>query len=250
MRATQLLITLLVSSLSLPSVAAGFGDLLKQGEQLLRQKPALSSSANSGDLDTATLSKGLKEALAIGGERAISRLSDNGGYLNSSDVKIPLPGFLNTAGDTLRRFGLSSQVDAFERSMNSAAEQAVGEATPLFVDTISNLTLEDAKAIYNGGDTAATDFFQSKMSGRLTEKLRPLINQAMSQTGVTRYYDALMDKASSTIPMLSSNKTDLSSHVTEATLKGLFLRLAQEEKQIRQNPVARSTDLLKTVFGR
>lgn len=250
MRQVQLLITLLTLTLSLPASAFNLGDLVKQGEKLLEQKPATNAPSQTSTLDSTTLSKGLKEALTIGGERAISRLSANGGFLNSADVKIPLPGFLNTAGDTLRRFGLSSQVDAFEKSMNSAAEQAVGEATPLFVDTISSLTLQDAQAIYNGGDTAATDFFQSKMSGRLAEKMRPLITQAMSQTGVTRYYDALMDKASSTIPMLGSNKTDLSSHVTEATLKGLFLRLAQEEKQIRQNPVARSTDLLKTVFDR
>ena len=107
-----------------------------------------------------------------------------------------------------------------------------------------------AQAIYNGGDTAATEFFQNKMSDKLGEKMRPLINRAMAETGVTRYYDALMDKASSTLPMLGAKKTDLGSHVTDATLKGLFLRLAQEEKQIRQNPLARSTDLLKSVFSR
>lgn len=250
MRKTHTTIALLTLTLSIPASAFNLGDLVKQGEKLLEQKPATSSPSRTNGLDSPTLSNGLKEALRVGGERAISRLSANGGFLNSADVKIPLPGFLNTAGDTLRRFGLSSQVDAFERSMNSAAEQAVGEATPLFVDTISNLTLEDAQAIYTGGDTAATDFFQDKMSGRLAERMRPLINQAMANTGVTRYYDALMDKASSTLPILGPNKTDLSSYVTEATLKGLFLRLAQEEKQIRQNPVARSTDLLKTVFGR
>ena len=250
MRKAHLIITLLALTLSHTASAFNLGDLVKQGEKLLEQRPATNAPSQSSGLDSTTLTKGLKEALKVGGERAISRLSANGGFLNSADVKIPLPGFLDTAGNTLRRFGLSSQVDAFERSMNSAAEQAVGEATPLFVDTISNLTLEDAQAIYTGGDTAATDFFQGKMSGRLAEKMRPLINQAMSETGVTRYYDTLMDKASSTIPMLGSNRTNLSSHVTDATLKGLFLRLAQEEKQIRQNPVARSTDLLKTVFGR
>ena len=250
MRKTHITIALLTLTLSLPASAFNLGDLVKQGEKLLEQKPATSAPSQTTGLDSATLSRGLKEALTIGGERAIARLSTKGGFLNSADVKIPLPGFLDTAGNTLRRFGLSSQVDAFEKSMNSAAEQAVGEATPLFVNTISNLTLEDAQAIYNGSDTAATEFFQNKMSDRLGEKMRPLIDQAMAQTGVTRYYDALIDKASSTLPMLGAKKTDLGSHVTDATLKGLFLRLAQEEKQIRQNPLARSTDLLKSVFSR
>lgn len=249
MRQAQLIITLLTLTLSLPATAFGLGDLVKQGEKLLDQKPAASAPLQTTSLDSVTLSNGLKEALKVGGERAISRLSANGGFLNNADVKVPLPGFLDTAGTTLRRFGLSSQVDAFERSMNSAAEQAVGEATPLFVDTISNLTLEDAQAIYNGGDTAATEFFQDKMSDRLAEKMRPLINQAMAETGVTRYYDALMDKAASKVPMLGANTTDLGSHVTDATMTGLFLRLAEEEKKIRQNPLARSTDLLKTVFS-
>lgn len=249
MRQIHLPIALLTITLSLPANALGLGDLVKHGEKLLGKPAASSSSTQTTGLDSITLSEGLKEALKIGGERAISRLAADGGFLNSADVRIPLPGFLNTAANTLRRFGLSSKVDAFDKSMNSAAEQAISEATPLFVNTLENLTLEDAKAIYTGGDTAATDYFRNKTSQQLKQRMRPLIDKAITSAGVTRYYDALMQQAVGKLPMLGSQTPDLSTHITDAALKGLFLRLGQEERQIRQNPVARSTDLLKKVFA-
>lgn len=230
--------------------AFGLNDLLKQGEQLLKEQPANATTGSNKALDSATLARGLKEALMVGGERAIERLSAEGGYLQHADVRIPMPGMLQQASTTLKRFGLGEQVDAFETSMNRAAERAVAEATPLFLDTISQMTLEDARKIYSGGDTAATDYFRSKTSTQLSETMKPLIDGAMSETGVTRYYTALTDKAGAAVPMLAGSIPDLSAHVTDATMQGLFKRLGEEEKLIRRNPAARSTELLKQVFSR
>lgn len=228
---------------------AGFNDLLKQGQQLLAKPPALQSSSTVSDIDSKNLTMGLKEALEIGGKRAIEKLSTSGGYLNSSDVRIPMPNILESASSTLKRFGLGSQVDAFERSMNNAAEQAVSEATPIFINTLSEMTVEDAQAIYSGGGTSATDYFKQKTSTHLADKMRPLIEAAMSSTGATRYYTALVEKAGKTMPFLANKTPNLGEHVTDAALEGLFLRLGQEEQKIRENPAARTTDLLKSVFG-
>jgi len=246
-RAT-VLATLILSSGS--AQAFGLNDLLKQGEQLLKEQSGNSQVQAVSGLDTSTLASGLKEALRVGGERAIEQLASDGGYLQHADVRIPLPGMLQQASSTLRRFGLTQQVDAFEVSMNRAAERAVKEATPLFFDTFSQMTFKDARKIYSGGDTAATDYFRSKSSSQLANKMAPLIEEAMTVTGVTSYYQALSDKAGATLPMLSNSVPDLNAHVTQAAMNGLFKRLGDEERLIRKDPGARSTALLKQVFGR
>ena len=241
---------LLALMLSLP-VQAGLDDLLKQGEKLLQEQTSSSSTSTPvpAGVDTATLAKGLKEALQVGGKRAIEQLAANGGYANHADVRIPMPGMLESVGGLMRNYGLGRQVDAFEASMNSAAEQAISEATPIFMDTLESMTLDDARRIYSGGDTAATDYFREKTQGPLTTRLQPLIEQAMGNAGVVQAYQLLVSQAESQVPMLQGMSPNLGKHVTEAALDGFFLRLAQEEQKIRENPVARTTDLLKEVFG-
>lgn len=242
---------LALSLLLLQPAQAGWDDLLKQGEKILQQQTSSDSNATPvpAGLDNATLAKGLKEALKVGGERAIERLATSGGYANHADVRIPMPGMLESVGGLMRNYGFGAQVDAFEASMNHAAEQAISEATPIFMDTLETMTLDDARRIYSGGDTAATDYFREKTSGPLTTRLQPLIEEAMASAGVMQAYRLLVDQAESQVPMLQGMSPDLGSHVTEAALDGLFLRLAQEEKQIRENPVARTTELLRDVFG-
>ena len=242
---------LVLSLLLLQPAQAGWDDLLKQGEKILKQETGTDSSGTPvpAGVDSATLARGLKEALRVGGERAIDRLASNGGFANHADVRIPLPGMLDTVGGLMRDYGLGSQVDAFEASMNSAAEQAIGVATPVFVDTLEQMTLEDAKRIYSGGDSAATEYFDDKTRAELTTRIRPLVEQAMDRAGVTQAYNLLVSQAESQVPLLQGMSPDLGQHVTESALDGLFLRLAQEEKKIREQPVARTTDLLKQVFG-
>ena len=232
-----------------PNSQAGLSDLLQQGQQLLSTETIQSSSQDSTDLDSDTLSAGLKEALNLGTERAVSALAAENGYFANEDVRIELPGMLQTTADLLRHAGLESQVEAFELSMNRAAETAVTEATPIFADAISAMTIEDARQIYSGGDTAATDYFRDKTWDQLSDKFKPSIEAAMQSNYVISSYETLMAAAKDKVPLLGNMNLDLADHVTDQALEGLFLMLANEEQQIREEPVARTTDLLKSVFG-
>ncbi|GGB90974.1 hypothetical protein GCM10011352_16270 [Marinobacterium zhoushanense] len=229
---------------------AGLKDLLNQGQELIKQSTQpQSSSSTATDLDTDTLSAGLREALEIGTQRAVETLSAQDGYLGNPSVRIPMPGYIETASGLLRAAGLGNQVDTFELSMNRAAEAAVTEATPIFVEAVKAMTIDDARRIYNGGDNAATEYFKTKTYDRLGEKFKPRIEESMAQYGVTSAYQLLVDSAGSKLPMLGNMNLDLADHVTGKALDGLFLMLAEEEKKIREQPLARSTDLLKQVFG-
>lgn len=243
------LFTLLVAG----SAQAGWNDLLNQGEELLKKTTQPDTQPNSSssttNLDTDTLSAGLREALEVGTRRAVETLSAKDGYFANPDVRIPMPGYIDTASGMLRKAGLGSQVDAFELSMNRAAETAVTEATPIFVEAVKGMSIDDARRIYSGGDSAATDYFKDKTYDRLGELFKPRIQESMAQNGVTSAYQLLMDSAESRLPMLGNFNLDLTEHVTEKTLDGLFLILAEEERKIREQPLARSTDLLKQVFG-
>lgn len=228
---------------------AGWNDLLKQGGQLLKDQQSSGTTTSTSTADEPTLTAGLKEALNVGAKRAIEALSKSNGYLGNPKVRIPMPGLLESSAGLLRQAGLGSQVDAFEVSMNRAAEKAVVKATPIIADTVKSMTIEDAQRIYGGGDSAATDYFREKTYDRLKSLFRPDIEQSMNQTGVTAAYQALASKAQSKVPMLGSMNLDLADHVTTKALDGLFLMLAAEEKKIREQPAARTTELLKKVFS-
>jgi hypothetical protein len=148
----------------------------------------------------------------------------------------------------LRATGFGGQVDAFELSMNRAAERAAPEARSIFGDAIRQMTFADARGILDGPDNAATAYFQAKTTDRLQALFKPITHQAMSEVGVTRDYQAL-DAQIKTIPMVDQISFDLDQYVTDKALDGLFLMLAEEERKIRRDPAARVTDLLRTVFG-
>lgn len=243
--------TLLLGTLTAPQVGAAWDDLLKQGQKILEGQSGSNQTGTPvpAGVDTATLARGLKEALRVGGERAIEQLAATDGYYGRPDVRIPLPGMLESGAGLLRRAGLESYVETFERSMNRAAEQAISEATPVFLDALEQMTLDDARKIYSGGDNAATDYFRGKTSAQLEQRLQPLISEAMAASGVTQAYQALIQQAESRMPLLKGFSPDLDAHVTSGALDGLFLRLAEEERLIRQQPGARTTELLKKVFG-
>lgn len=230
---------------------AGLSDLLNQGAELLKETTSETSSGDAAptDLSTDTLASGLKDALEVGTQRAVETLAATDGYYGSKDVKIPLPSYLETTRSLLVGAGFESQVEAFELSMNRAAEDAVTEAAPIFVDAVGAMTIDDARQIYSGGDNAATEYFRKNTYSQLKESFRPRIETAMASSGVTAAYQGLMDMAESQLSLLGSFNLDLPDYVTEQALDGLFLRLAEEEQQIRNEPVARTTDLLKQVFG-
>ncbi len=193
--------------------------------------------------------EGLKEALSVGTEKAIALLGRDGGYLNDAQVKIPLPDGLKSVSKGLRAIGQDELVDEFVNTINRAAEQAVPETLSIFGDTIKQMSLEDAKGILNGSDTAATDYFKDKGSNSLTAAILPIVQQATKQVGVTSSYKDLVGQVGFLGSYVDMDALDLDKYVTAKALDGLFLKLAEQEQLIRQDPVARTTDILKTVFG-
>jgi Protein of unknown function (DUF4197) len=205
--------------------------------------PALAS------LSSDQVTQGLKNALSKGLDRAIASLGKPGGFLTNVAVKIPLPDKLQTAEKTLRAVGEGQLADQCITTMNQAAEQAVPAAADVFANSLKNMSIEDAKAILNGPADAATQFFRRTTEAELTKKFSPIVQQAMTKCGTTAAYQQVMDKAKSVSPFFSAPALDLNAYVTSKAMDGLFKIVADEEKNIRENPVARSTDLLKTVFG-
>lgn len=255
MKKTLLALPLSIA-LSLPLATgahAGFGDLLKNledaGKEVLKgTQEGDSAMSSAAALDTETLINGLKQALEVGSRRAIETISQEGGYLNNANIRVPLPGTLQQASGLLRKMGMGAQVDEFEASMNHAAEKAAPAATQLIIDAVKGMTIEDARRIYEGPDNAATTYFEEKTRARLTELFMPSVRDSMNEVGVTRYYNVVAEEAKQ-LPYVGQNlNVDLENHVTAKALDGLFYTLAAEEKRIRENPAARTTELLKKVF--
>ncbi len=219
---------------------------LKSAKETVGQSdtPAVSSALSNDQIV-----QGLKDALSVGTEKAIALLGRPGGYLDDPQVKIPLPSGLKSVAKGLRAIGQDELVDEFEATMNRAAEQAVPETVSIFGDTIREMSVEDARGILNGGDTAATDYFKTKGSERLSSAILPIVQQATKQAGVTSSYKDLVGQVGFLGSYVDMDSLDLDKYVTARALDGLFLKLAEQEQLIRQDPVARTTDILKTVFG-
>ena len=199
--------------------------------------------------DEKTAASGLKEALSIGTENAVKSVSRMNGYFSNDRIKILLPDNIQQAADVAARLGYQKQVDDLIVSMNRAAEKAAPKATRLFVQAVKDMTLEDARGILQGGDTAATEFFRQKTSEKLYEAFKPVVSSSMQQVGVARAYKDFMAPVES-LPFAPKDNLDLNHYITNKALDGLFFMIGEEEKNIRTNPTARVTDLLRTVFGK
>ena len=202
----------------------------------------------TGELTDTNIANGLKEALNKGTEKAVSTLSKNGGYSKNLLYKITVPEDLQKFSGTLRKIGLGKQVDYFETKMNEAAEEACMKAGPIFVNAISEMTLEDVRKILMGSNTAATDYFRQKTSQHLKAEYFPIVKTKMEEIGLVGDYNELMSKYNS-IPFTPKVNFSLEDYVTDKALTGLFSQLAETEKDIRENPAARTTALLKRVFA-
>lgn len=206
------------------------------------------SNSSSGALDRATVVAGLKEALEIGTQRAINRTGTLDGFLANELIRVALPQELDTMARTLRKIGLSRQVDEMEIGMNRAAEQAVGEARDVLWQEIRRLTIADAWGILRGGPTAATDYFHERTSDEIRSRFQPIVVDKMNEVGLSRLYGDLAGRYNE-LPFVSKPAIDLNDYVTEQALSGLFTVLGEEEAHIREDPVARATDLLRRVFS-
>jgi len=231
-------VTLLVT-LSAGAARAGFEDFLKKTLQ-----DAL--EANAG-LSENEIVQGLKEALEIGTDNSVRLLSRVDGFYRHPDVKILLPEKVRQVESFLRTAGFGDQVDAFELSMNRAAEEAAPQARKLFWDAITQMTFGDAKSILEGRENEATLYFQAKTTDQLTELFTPLVHNAMAEVGVTRAWQDL-DSSISRLPFAEALHFDLDAYVTGKALDGLFFMIEQEERKIRKDPAARVTELLQKVF--
>jgi hypothetical protein len=213
---------------------------------------AVAQNKNSpllADLSSDQVTQALKEALGQGLQHAVASLGQPGGFLTNANVKIPLPDKLQAVEKTLRALGQGQLADQCVTTMNQAAEQAVPAAAEGFVNTLKSMSVEDAKGIMNGPPDAATQFFRRSTESELTQKFLPIVQQAMTKCGATAAYQKVMDSARAVSPFFSDPSLDLNAYVTGKTMDGLFKMVADEEKRIRENPAARSTELLKSVFS-
>jgi hypothetical protein len=256
-RFSTLLAALLCAPLGIAH--AGLDDLFKSAGGLFGgagsgEAPA---AAVAPGLSDSQIGAGLREALSVGAERAVAVLGQQGGFLNDPSVRVPLPGVLGTAARGLRAAGQGQYVDQFETAVNRAAEQAVPQTLDIVKQTVRDMTLQDVRGILAGGDDAATRFLRERAGGSMRDAVLPIVAESTDNAGATAAYKSLRTRADQALGgfgalggLFDTGALDLDAYVTDKTLDGLFLKLAAEERKIRENPVARSTDLLKTVFGR
>jgi hypothetical protein len=222
----------------------GSSDWLKAGSAIL-------GGAN-GNNQTFSISDGLREALRVGTETVVQQVGTTDGFNRDRAIRIPLPQRLNTMRGWLERVGMGSTFNDLEVRLNRAAEAAAPKAKRLFWQSIREMTLADAKAIFNGPQDAATQFFRRTMTPRLRAEMSPLITSSLSQVGAIQRYDQIVDRYA-TIPgapsLAPDLKTTLANHTLDGALNGIFHYLAKEEAAIRQNPAKRTTEILRAVFG-
>lgn len=240
--------------LAVSAAQADWRDLLGLG-----RRSATNQVSNPGGLNSLTdeqVALGLKEALGKGLQTAVQQLGREGGFLTNVAVKIPMPPQLRRVESTLRSLKQDQLADQFVAAMNRAAERAVPEATAVFSDALKNMTVMDAKDILTGPDDAATRYFRRQTETNLTARFLPIVQKATGEAGVTQSYKQLTAAVQQNQLLgalagayLDPKSLDLDRYVTEKSLDGLFRVVAQEEKRIRENPLARTSLLLERVFG-
>ena len=240
------LIVVVCSLLLMASMAQA--DWKSMFDQFLKGDTA--ESVTEAALSNSEIVSGLKEALANGVETSINTLGRTDGFLADELVRIAMPESLKSVEQLARQAGQGQYVDEFVTTLNRAAEQAVPEAAGILGDAIRVMSVTDAKAILNGPDNAATDYFRRSSEAKLAEKFLPLVQQATGKVGVTSAYKSLMGQAGGLLGgFFNTDAMDLDTYVTEKAMDGLFKYIAIQEQQIRENPTARTTDLLKKVFS-
>jgi hypothetical protein len=205
-------------------------------------------TSSPAPLTTPEVAQGLKEALIKGISKGADLVSQADGYFKNPEIKIPFPPDVKKVEDRLRQLGLGNEVDKFVMTLNHGAEDAAKQAKPIFIEAIKAMTIEDAWAILKGEPDAATQYLKRTTSGLLKEKFKPVIQNSLDKVNATKYYGEIVTRYNQ-IPLVQKVNPDLDDYATDRAIDGLFLMIAKEEKNIRDNPVARTTEILKRVFG-
>ena len=209
---------------------------------------AFAASAAFDALSSKDAAGGLRAALSKGVDVAVTQLGATNGFLNDPKVAIPLPPALDKADHALRMVGLGGEADQLRVTMNHAAEQAVAQAKPIFKQALQRMTLADAKAILTGGDGAGTAYFRRATSEQLSAKFKPVVATQTAKLGLAARYDEYAGKAAQ-FGLLSAQDANLNEYVTAKALDGLFSRIADEEHEIRKDPMGQASSLINKVFG-
>lgn len=199
-------------------------------------------------LTTSEVAEGLKEALIKGISSGSDIVSQLDGYFKNPEIKIPFPPDVRKVEDRLRQVGLGGEVDKFIMTLNRGAEDAAKEAKPIFISAIRSMTIQDAWGILRGEDDAATQYLRRTTGEQLAEKFKPVIQQSLSKVNATKYYGDIVNTYNK-IPLVEKVNPDLDDYATAKAIDGLFVMIAKEEKRIRQDPVARTSEILRKVFG-
>lgn len=194
------------------------------------------------------IASGLRQALDFGIDKQVTKLTNTDGFYKNELVKIVLPSELKKVEKALRDIGLDNLADQGIKALNRAAEDAVKEATPIFVDAVKNITFNDAKTILLGNDSAATAYLTQRTSDELYTKFHPVINNSFSKVGADQIWTTIITKYNS-LPFTKNVNPDLTDYVTSEALKGVYTMIAVEEKEIRTKLTSRTTDLLRQVFA-
>ena len=217
-----------------------FGNILKQANDVL--------GGSTGALTTEEIGRGLKEALTVGIKNSSSQASALDGYLGNQTIKLLFPPEALKVEAKLRQLGLGNECDKFVTALNRGAEKAAEKAVPIFVDAITQMSIQGALGILRGDKDAATLYLKKTSSIALTNAFAPIMQDAINSTGATKMYGDIA-KTYNQIPFQQKINPDLQQYATQKAIDGLFLLVAQEEQKIRDNPAARVSDLLKRVFG-
>lgn len=231
-----------------PGAEAGWLDRLKG---MFKDDPETSEESAEGgvaSLGTDQITSALREALRVGADNVVGRLGAQDGFNLDPTVHIPLPDELDQARSLLSRVGLEGSLTDLEVQLNRAAEVATSNAGELFVNAISQMSLEDVREILQGSDDAATRYFRNTMGVELADRMTPVVSESLDQVGAARLYEQTVGRYND-LPLVPPIEADLTSHVVNLGIDGIFHYLAEEEAAIRAEPAARTTELLRTVFS-
>lgn len=208
------------------------------------------SDSPADGLDSATIVKGLKEALSTGTAKAVTSVSKQDGYFGNQMIKILMPEKLRSSADLVSKFGFRQEVDAVVLDMNRAAEKAAPKATQYFMSALKTMSFTDARNILQGSNTSATEYFRQKTSDDIYSAFKPVVSSSLQDVGAVKSYKQMKERFDS-IPFADKIVTfDLDHYVTNKAVEGIFTMLGEEEKKIRTDPAARGTELLRKVFGK